>query len=172
MVMFGGLHIELAALKAIGNWLEDSGWTNAVAQSDLASTGTADSFIKASHISRTRHAHQVTASALYILMRWAYTQYTSTLDENADPSPFDAWKKQKEVDVPQFQYWSITLDFELAILIFVRLLREGNFQLYIESLTKLVPWFFALNHPNYARWLQVHICDMISLSSTHPTVAA
>jgi hypothetical protein len=62
--MFGGLHIELAALKAIGNWLEDSGWTNAVAQSDLASTGTADSFIKASHISQTRHAHQVTASSL------------------------------------------------------------------------------------------------------------
>ena len=26
MVMFGGLHIEMAALKTVGDWLESSGW--------------------------------------------------------------------------------------------------------------------------------------------------
>ena len=26
VVMFGGLHIEMAALKTIGDWLESSGW--------------------------------------------------------------------------------------------------------------------------------------------------
>ena len=30
VVMFGGLHIEQAFLKALGSWLEDSGWTAAL----------------------------------------------------------------------------------------------------------------------------------------------
>lgn len=59
VVMLGGLHIELTALKALGKWLDDSGWSSALVQAGIATTGTADSFHKASHITRTRHAHQV-----------------------------------------------------------------------------------------------------------------
>jgi hypothetical protein len=172
VVMFGGLHIELAVLKTIGDWLKGSGWTSAVEQSNLASAGTADSFLKASHISRTRHAHQVTASALYRLMKGAYNQFINTLDQGTDLPTFDAWRAQREAEAPQFQFWSITMDLELALLIFVRSLREGNFALYRESLAKLVSWFFALDHPNYARWIPVHLRDMMSLSSLHPSVEA
>ena len=32
VVMFGGLHIEMAALKALGDLLENSGWTGALIQ--------------------------------------------------------------------------------------------------------------------------------------------
>ena len=52
VIMFGGLHIELTALKALGKWLDNSGWVNAITQSGLASSGTADSFLKASHFSQ------------------------------------------------------------------------------------------------------------------------
>ena len=62
------------------------------------------------------------------------------------------------------------MEFELLILKFVSALREGNFQVYIESMVELMPWFFALDHTNYARWLSVHIRDMSSLSQTHPDV--
>lgn len=57
MIMFGGLHIEMAMLKLLGDWLKDSGWTNALVQADIASSGTANSFIHASHVTKTRHAH-------------------------------------------------------------------------------------------------------------------
>ena len=50
MVMFGGLHIEMATLKLLGDWLED--WTNALVQADIASFGTANSFI---HVTKTMH---------------------------------------------------------------------------------------------------------------------
>ena len=56
------------ALNVIGDWLEESGWVEALVHTKVASTGTAESFLKASHITRTRHAHQVTASSLYILL--------------------------------------------------------------------------------------------------------
>jgi len=45
----------------------------------------------------------------------------------------------------------------------VRAHRQGDFGLYVESLKALVPWFFALDHQNYARWIPVHIRDMENL---------
>ena len=48
--------------------------------------GTAASFLKASHVSRTRHAHaEVTAAALYVLM---YNAYTGGVDEGEEPKSF------------------------------------------------------------------------------------
>lgn len=147
--MFGGLYIEMAALKTIGGWLQDSGWTESISESGIASAGTADSFLRASHVTRTRHAHQVTASSLYILMQKAFAQYTETHED--EHHTFEIWREKMTAQSPTFQYWSITLEFELTILTFVQALRTGNFQLYIDALMKLVPWLFALDHTNYAR---------------------
>ena len=61
VAMFGGLHMEIAMWMTYGDYLEGSGWTNALTQAGIASFSTADSFLKASHLTRTRHAHQVTA---------------------------------------------------------------------------------------------------------------
>ena len=55
---------------------------------------------------------------------------------------------------------------------FVRSLREGDFHLYIQILQNIAPLMFALDHPNYTRWLPVHIRDIISLKECHPDVAA
>ncbi len=54
VIMLGGLHIEMAGLKVIGDWLEDSGWVEALVQAKVASAGTANSFVNVSHITRTR----------------------------------------------------------------------------------------------------------------------
>ncbi len=56
------------------------------------------------------------------------------------------------------------------MLLFIRSIREGNFQLYMESLTAIVPWMFALDHTHYSRWLSVHIRDMVSLKEKHPAI--
>ena len=61
IILFGGLHIEIAALKTLGNLLDSSGWTGVLVQAEVATAGTADSFLKAVHVTRTRRAHQVTA---------------------------------------------------------------------------------------------------------------
>jgi len=44
IVMFGGLHIEMNALKVLGDLLHSSGWTGALTQANIASSGTADSY--------------------------------------------------------------------------------------------------------------------------------
>ena len=78
--MLGDLHIEMAAFSNIGGWLEDSGSTKA----NIAPAGTAQSFLNGTHVSRTRHAHQVTAYSLYILIQRAYNKYLDNLEQNAD----------------------------------------------------------------------------------------
>ena len=47
VIVLGGLHIKMAGLKVIGDWMEDSGWVEALVQAKVASAGTADSFLKA-----------------------------------------------------------------------------------------------------------------------------
>jgi len=84
VVMFGGLHIEMAALKTLGDLLESSGWTGALIQASLATHGTVYSFLKASHVTRTRRAHQITACSLYLLQQKAYAEYGNGVEERCN----------------------------------------------------------------------------------------
>jgi len=84
---------------------------------------------------------------------------------------FDAWYVQRKTESPQFLYWCTCLELEILVFTFVRALRTGDFDLYVESMTKLTPWFFSLNHTNYARWMPIQVRDMCSLEVSHPQVA-
>ena len=167
VIMLGGLHIELAVLKAIGYWLSGSGWTEAVAQAGITSAGRAESLVTSAHITRTRYAHQVTASSLYILQQRAYKKHLESVE---DTSSFLDWCKDQAKKIPQFQLWNMTLKFELLILILVRSFRQSDFKLYLSALMAISPWMFALDRTNYARWLPVHIRDMAELPNKHPHV--
>ena len=168
VVMMGGFHVEQAALRTIGDWLRGSGWVAAITAAGVASSGVAESFLKASHVTRTRHAHQVTGAALYILLRQAYQKHK---DANPDDRlTFEEWRSDMASSQPQFAYWSLVLEFELSILQLIRSVRTGDFKLYIQCLSQLLPWFFALDHANYARWLAVHVRDLTMLEKTHPGI--
>lgn len=82
----------------------------------------------------------------------------------------DEWCQRQAKAFPQFQFWWIILQLQLYVLIFVRSIREANFLLYIDALSKLVPWFFSLDHINYARWIPVHLRDMVNLHRNHPHI--
>ena len=71
LVMFGGLHLEMGMWNMLGDYLACSGWTIALADAGVATSGTADSFLKSSHVTRTRHAHTITSVVLYKLQQQA-----------------------------------------------------------------------------------------------------
>ena len=83
VVMMGGLHIEMAMWSTFGDYLEGSGWGAALTQAGVASFGTVDSFFKASHLMRTRYAHQVSAVALAKLQEEAYESTGRLLTKQA-----------------------------------------------------------------------------------------
>ena len=66
---FGGLHIEMVVLKMLGDLLEGSGWTGALVQAGITTSGLADAFLKAKHVTRSRWAHQ--AEAAPAVLKWS-----------------------------------------------------------------------------------------------------
>ena len=70
--MLGGLHTEMALWKTLGDVLEGSGWTEALIEAEVASSGVTESFLKTSHLTKTRHGHQVSLLALHNLQREAF----------------------------------------------------------------------------------------------------
>jgi len=168
VIMFGGLHVEIAALKALGSLVTGSGWAKAITDAGIVSSGSAEGLLTASHVRRCRHAHEISLAALHILQQLAYEKSGG---DNSSVS-FADWCSQQCLDHPQFAFWSAVMQLQTAILVFVRSLRESDFDLYVNSLSQLLPWLFALDRTNYARWLSVHVRDMRELSKLHPVVLA
>ena len=150
VVIMGGLHIEMAALRMLGLWLDGSGWVQCLVNAGVATAGIADSFLQASHVKRTRYAHTVTAASLYISLQHCYSTYCEGQPEENRLS-FDQWRLERCKTSTQFQYWSTVLDMQLMVLTFIRSIRGANFNLYIKSLRNLAPWFFSLDQTHYAR---------------------
>eukprot|EP00733_Pompholyxophrys_punicea_P000439 Pompholyxophrys_punicea_v1_NODE_121_length_3355_cov_8.294759.p1 type:complete len:312 gc:universal NODE_121_length_3355_cov_8.294759:1498-2433(+) len=159
VVSFGQLHIEAALLGVIGDLLEGSGWTNVLVNAEIATTGTAASFLTGSHITRTRHAHQVTLLGLYQLRKKAFLNTNGSHDD----ANFQTWMKSRGIESGMFYYWNFILELQTFLLIFVRSIRTKNFDLNVAIPDKLCFLFFALDKPNYARWLPVHIQSMRTL---------
>ena len=53
---------------------------------------------------------------------------------------------------------------------FTRSIRIGDVEVFTSCLPKLANIFFALNHPNYARWLVKYYDSILKLNETHPEV--
>ena len=105
-------------------------------------------------------------------MKKAYSVHLAEHPSNDDKEiSFENWCGARKKKSPQFQFWSLVLNMELTILTLIRSFREGNFTLYRESLSELLPCFFANNNTNYARWLPIHLRDMMCLEKQHPDVA-
>ncbi|KAL9953155.1 hypothetical protein ACROYT_G040525 [Oculina patagonica] len=102
-------------------------------------------------------------------MRRAYMASIETIRE---PDDFNTWMQKQCEAHPHVLFWSTALELELLVLGFVRSIREGNFSMYVEIFVKLVPWMFALDQIHYARWLPIHIRDLVNLKERHPSVFA
>ena len=131
-------------------------------QVEIASSGTADSFIKATHVTKIRHAHEVAAACLYALIQRAYTDYSTSVGPNQNEADeevalsfqewcsmrankcvhfdywiktlsFQEWCSMRANKCVHFDYWIKTLLLELLLLVYIRSIRKGNFDMYVES---------------------------------------
>ena len=135
----------------------------------IASQGIVESFITCSHLTRTRRAHEVAAASLYLLQQKAYGEYVKKAGD-CESKSIEDWKENMAKSHPQFLYWAGVLGLQILCLQLVRSFREADFALYLKSLKQIVPWMFAMDNVNYARWLSVHIRDMSELPVKHPDV--
>jgi len=69
-----------------------------------------------------------------------------------------------------FAFWEEYGYMVKLLLQFVKAERTGNWELHLLSVSAMVPYFFAMDRPNYARWFPVYIMDMRQLATKHPEV--
>ena len=65
-------------------------------------------------------------------------------------------------------FWMQYVDMMHLYREFTRSVRVGDIDAYIGCLPKLSNYFFALNHPNYARWTVQYHNNLLMLQDTHP----
>ena len=65
-------------------------------------------------------------------------------------------------------FWNSYLEMVEVLINFVRATREGTWAMHLEGIKEMLPWFFAYDHTNYARYLPVYLAHMMLLPETHP----
>ena len=76
------------------------------------------------------------------------------------------WISDANKESPTVAFWLLIRKYDQLIFMFIRAHREGKFDLMIESLQKLAPLYFAMDHQNYARWIPIFIRDLQLLPQT------
>ncbi len=164
--VMGSLHFEMVLLRCVGQILDGSELDTVLAEAGIASAGIAQSFLTVNHVMKCRHAHEVTVAALKILQRRAFMKRESSESSMS----FTDWIEKQVNDFPTFQYWNIVLKLEQLLLLFVRSVREGNYELYMSVLEESEPWLFVLDHNKYSKWTAVHLKELKDLKNTFPDV--
>ena len=85
---------------------------------------------------------------------------------------WDAFKDHlRSSNGEQSKFWMLYVDIVNNILLaLIRASREGNWLLHLHAIRAMIPWCFAHDKVNYARYLPVYLAEMINLQTDHPDV--
>ena len=68
------------------------------------------------------------------------------------------------------KFWLSYLDMVEILLGLLRASREGNWELHVSTIRKMILWCFAYDNVNYARYLSSYLSEMSHLEEEHPDV--
>ena len=159
--MFGGLHIEKFFLEIRGQLIAGSGLAQFLVQAKVSITRAGNVVVNVSQITSARYLLQVCLCAKYKAMRVVFDSSESTDD-------IQDWMEEKASESPMFHYWKMIL--QILILTFIRSESERDFTFYVQVLKSIVKYIFVFNHYNYARWLTIHVDDLMKLELVCPNV--
>ena len=160
ITLLGDLHMEHTILLMHGQLIKGSGLDSILLHSKLSTEGTS-AIVDANDIKRSRYCLQVSIVVIFTLLKQAHANSGSNL-------PVFEWLDKISKTSQMCFYWEMILNFQIQVLMFVRAIREGNFELYLASLYRFLPFFFALDRYNYARWATIHWIDLVLLEQRCP----
>ena len=154
--MLGDLHMEHTALLVHGDLIRGSGLDSQFANTKLSTEGTS-AIVDVNDIKRSRYCLQVSEVVIYNLLKKAYLSSGSKLS-------ILEWLDEEAKTSQMCFYWRMILNYELLVLLYVRSIRQGIFELYLACIYRLLPCF-AFDRYNYARWGTVYWFDMVLLEN-------
>ena len=112
-----------------GEIIKVSGLEKILSSNNLSIIGTS-TVVDVNDIKRARYCLQVAACAVFRKLKDTFVQSNSLL-------PILDWLQHGSKESEMCFYWKLILDFQVLVLVFIRSIPEGNFQVYNESLISL-----------------------------------
>lgn len=76
----------------------------------------------------------------------------------------------RKTNGPLSAFWLSYIDMVEPMLYMIRASREVNWMLHLACIRQMLPWCFAYDNTNYARYMSIYYSDMTSLPKEHPQV--
>ena len=127
--MYGGLHIEQCLLVTHWQLIEGSGLRKALETYSLATIGVG-AVNEVNQIKRARCCVQVLLCSFHRNLADAL---------KADGLNLDPWNllEEESLSSSMAHYWSLVINLQIEILVFVLSFREGNYPLYVQQLRNI-----------------------------------
>ena len=71
-------------------------------------------------------------------------------------------------DNPTYNFWSGYIDMVQLMLLHIRATRTSDWDLHLQTVRLMMPWFFVTDRVNYSRYLPCYWLEMINLAESHP----
>jgi len=83
---------------------------------------------------------------------------------------FQSFKAEGDLKSNLFAFWNSYISRVKILLDFIRSERTGNWLAHLSATAAMLPYFFAMDRPNYSKWIPIYLTDMRKLPDTHPKV--
>ena len=145
---------------ANGHLVAGTGLDQILSDKSIDTAGLQTATVNVNHIQKARYSVQLSVVSIYTCLKGAHKSSNSVLPlfSRAEEGCYSSSRMCK--------YWMLIMKFQ--IIAFITSMREDNFKLFVKILISLVKWFFIFDYYNYARWLSLHIQDLLSLTITCP----
>eukprot|EP00117_Sycon_ciliatum_P011697 scpid10404/ scgid5699/ len=201
VLRLGAFHVACTFMAVIGKRFRDAGLLDVLIESGISGHASASAALDGKQYNRAVRFHKVVGEALERI-RWKefVEKSDSTLTDNIEVlrSPLQELRSclnadnlarvtaspalqslcakyaqycQDEVN-PNFKFWSSYIDMVDLLLRFIRASRTADWQLHLSCVASMLPWCFAYDRLNYARYMSYYLVQMQQLVNTHPEADA
>ena len=194
-VTLGSFRIETAFLNAFGKIVSNSGALHLLNESLVLTAGSTNGFIKGKNYNRCKRIHELLSLAFEIFHFQSYLAKIPNSDDVLDiiRSELNIIKKSKDSASQESSkellnilsdyknYWNESLfrmhgktaQFWMKYVEMIHLYHDFSSSVRpgdVSPIPKINNYFFALNQPNYARWLVKYHNSLLVALDTHPEV--
>ena len=174
----GEFHTTMSYLGVIGKRFGDGGLAAIWTEADLVAPGSLNATLSGKQYNRAMRSHKVLFEALY---RLQLQGFISTLSEDEQSqllslsellsanyrdsdqyeqgsqtmsqylARFQHHKSQQSDSNPTYRYWNSYMEMVQTLLTFTRASRTNNWDLHLECVDWMIPWYFAYDRSHYSR---------------------
>ena len=197
VLTMGTFHTICNLMSIIGKRFTDAGLRDIAVESGVLAEGSVDAALESRQYNRAVHLHKLVYEALLRMafkgfLPWLEENHLDALPDFEEllekvPSPilnqevltsllcstvildhfltYLDYLRSANGNLSGF--WMTYIDLVDILLGLLRASREGNWHLHLEMIRRMIPWCFAYDRQNYAKYLPLYLRDMIRLQEDH-----